>query len=58
MRKADRPHPFGGTYGQRAKSGWFNWHLDRGRMPGLGSPPSSYREFLKYRRMISYRRVL
>ncbi len=58
MRKADRPHPMGGTYGKRAEAGWWNWHVNRGRVPGLGSPPSSYREFEKWRRSKSWRRTL
>lgn len=43
---------------KRASLGWWNWHVNRGRVPGLGSPPSSYREFEKWRRYKSWRRAL
>lgn len=53
MRKADRPHPFGGTYGQRSIEGWWNWYAARGRFP-----MKTESEVRKSRRMVSWRRAI
>lgn len=54
MRKANRKHRFGGTYLDRAAGfGWLNWYYTRKRVSLSGS----HREYKKFLRRISYRRV-
>lgn len=54
MRKADRPHSFGGTYRDRAAGfGWLNWYYDRKRVPLA----DSFYEYRKFLRRVSHRRV-